>query len=322
MHPRDELVRFDAFEAEIRKLELWLDELGIQPDQGSDVVQQASQAFRALYYSVFAVERPSMSRGQEINEGAALAGLGDLAAKINRARASPHFSTLLPHLKNMVRGAVRMNMKSSVTDDAANKHSELYVGCLALGAGMSVELEDPVASGGGKNPDLLLHGRGRDWSIAVKTAHGSSAPSIFANIKGAVKQIERSERDGLAFVNLKNLVDHEALATASPFPNPGDATFAVSQQIDAITARLRAEIADDDWIELFTGKRARPIVAFMAQITASAYVIPGVPMFVPVKVMRALPFPPAPESADLLVEDDAATLLEALNEELQRNPPS
>jgi hypothetical protein len=45
-------------------------------------------------------------------------------------------------------------------------------------------------------------------------------------------------------------------------------------------------------------------------------------MFVPVKVMRARPFPPGPESADLLVEDDAAALLEALNEELQRNPPS
>ena len=111
MHPRDELVRFDTFEAEIRKLESWLDELGIKPDHGSDIVQQATRAFRALYYSVFADERPTMSRVQEIAEGAALAGLGDLAAKINRARASPHFSTLRPHLENMVRGAVRMNVR-------------------------------------------------------------------------------------------------------------------------------------------------------------------------------------------------------------------
>jgi hypothetical protein len=45
--------------------------------------------------------------------------------------------------------------------------------------------------------------------------------------KKGFEQIERSERHGFVFVNLKNLVDHEALATASPFPNPGSATFAV-----------------------------------------------------------------------------------------------
>jgi hypothetical protein len=54
---------------------------------------------------------------------------------------------------------------------------------------------------------------------------------------------------------------------------------------------LRAEIVDDDWFELFKGKRASPIVAFTAQVTASAYVLPGVPMFVPVKVMRAPALP-------------------------------
>lgn len=323
MHPRDELVTFEAVEAEVQKLESLLAELGIELPPGSDLAQQTRDAFAVLYYSVFAEERPAMAREQEIAAGAALSGLGDLATKINRARASEHFSTLKPHLENMIKGAVRMNVKSPVTDDAANKNSELYVGCLALGAGMGVELEDPVTSGGGKNPDVLLNSGGNDWSIAVKASHGPSAPSIFANIKKAVEQIERSERDGLVFVNLKNVVSHDALAKASPFPNPAAATKAVAQQVDAITARLRAEIVDEDWIELFTGRRAKAIVAFMAQITVSAYV-GGVPMFVPVKVMRGRPFPPAPEDASQLTGADAAawSLLDALNEELQRNPPS
>ena len=43
--------------APIRKLEPWLDELGIEPDEESDVVRQARRAFRALYYSVFAEVR-------------------------------------------------------------------------------------------------------------------------------------------------------------------------------------------------------------------------------------------------------------------------
>src|SRR6202035_6116975 len=97
-----------------------------------------------------------MSKWDQAKAGGALAGLGDLAAKINRAAASSQFDTLKPHLKKMVTGAVRMNDVSSVTDEEANKNSELYVGCLALGAGMSVDLEDPDFSGGGLTPDVLL----------------------------------------------------------------------------------------------------------------------------------------------------------------------
>ena len=83
----------------------------------------------------------------------------------------------------MVKGAVRMNAPSQVTDEAANKNSELYVGCLAIGAGLSIELEDPDKSANGKNPDVLLTFEGSAWSVAVKASHSSSAPTIFGNIK-------------------------------------------------------------------------------------------------------------------------------------------
>lgn len=56
-------------------------------------------------------------------------------------------------------------------------------------------------------------------------------------------------------------------------------------------------------------KKARPLVALMGQITVSADVMPGTPMFVPVKVMRVLCAP-------------AWRLLQRLNHELQRNAGS
>jgi hypothetical protein len=123
-----------------------------------------------------------MKRADEIEHGAALAGLDDLAAKINRARRTPGFIPLRPHLANMVRGSVRMNIKSRVTDAASNKNSELYVGCLALGAGLDIELEDPDKGARGKNPDVLLNFEGPNWSIAVKTSHSSVPQTIFDSI--------------------------------------------------------------------------------------------------------------------------------------------
>ena len=183
MHPRDELVTFEAFEAEIRKLESLLAELGIEPSAGSDIADLTRRGFAVLDDSVVADERPMVTKERAIAEGVVLAGLGDLAAKINRARASAGFEALRPHLANMVKGAVRMNAVSSVTDEAANKNSELYVGCLALGADMAVKLEDPVESGGGKNPDILLKRAARDWSIAVKASHSSTPATIFKNIQ-------------------------------------------------------------------------------------------------------------------------------------------
>jgi hypothetical protein len=69
-------------------------ELGIRVDAGSDIKSQTYDAFAALYYSMFADDRPTMKREDEIVLGSALAGLGDLAAKINRAKSSSGFDRL------------------------------------------------------------------------------------------------------------------------------------------------------------------------------------------------------------------------------------
>lgn len=323
MHHRDEIVPFTSFDREINRLTSLLEGMGVPLDPGSDIRAQGYAAFSTLYYSVFNNERPPMNRWEEAEAGRALAGLGDLALKINRAVDSGGFEAIKPHLAKMVTGSIRMNASSAVTDEAANKNSELYVGCLALGSGMAVDLEDPQASAGGVNPDVLLTYGGREWSIAVKASHSSKGPTIFGNIQKAVSQIERSGRTGVVFINVKNILEHEAMAGGT-FRTTSEATSAVGAAVDAVVQEVRSAIVDQDWHDLFAGRRARPLVAFMGQVTVSALVPTIGPMFVPVKVMRVLLAPPAPADVSALtgLDADAWSLLAALNEELQRNPPA
>jgi hypothetical protein len=75
----DKIMSFQELDAEISKLRELLQELGIFIKPGSDIDSQIYAAFATLYYSLFSDERPSMKRANEIESGAALAGLGDLA---------------------------------------------------------------------------------------------------------------------------------------------------------------------------------------------------------------------------------------------------
>jgi hypothetical protein len=133
--------------------------------------------------------------------------------------------------------------------------------------------------------------------------------------------VERSGRTGIVFVNVKNIINHKALAEASPFPSIYAAKAAVEEQIQTIMRNVQASIVPADWEGAFAGKRARPLVAFMGQMTVSGELIPGLPLFVPVKVMQVLPVPPlAPNltpSALTGLDAVAFRLLVKLNDELQ-----
>lgn len=320
MHQLDEKVSFEKFDEEIRKLHELLDELGIVVESESDLKEQTNKAFATLYYSLFSNERPPMSDSDQIKLGAAMAGLGDLAAKINHARTTPGFMKLRPHLTNMIKGSLRMNEKSRERDAVANKNSELYVGCLALGAGLDIELEDPNKGAGGKNPDILLKFEEDDWSIAVKTSHSKTPQTIFDNIRTGASQVERSNRTGVVFFNVKNIINHEALAAESPFASIDDATKAATAEVDRIINDVRTSIAKEDWEEVFAGKRACPLIAFMGQMMVAANLEGVGPLFVPVKVMRVLCVPLAAQDSGR--NDMAWRLLQTLNHELQRNSGS
>lgn len=315
-HQNDEIRSYGHFDDEIRQLAKLLTDLGIEVDFDSDLNQQTYSAFRALYYSVYANECPE--DWDRARDAGALAGLGDLAFKINRAVASAGLDALRPHLQSMVEGAVRMNAQSSVLDANANKNCELYVGCLALGAGLAVDLEDPVKSAGGTNPDVLLKFLEKDWSIAVKASQVFKPPTIFGAISGGVGQIERAQRPGVVIVNVKNILDHEKLISAGPYPSPDAAVDAVCAAIDTIKDAVRAEIVDHDWDDLFRGKFARPLIGFLGQVTVPAMLPVVGRVFVPVKTMRILRVCDAVRKLDGRNEE-AWQLLDKLNHELQRN---
>jgi len=156
-------------------------------------------------------------------------------------------------------------------------------------------MDDPDASSGGTNPDVLLTADGHDWAIAVKTVHGVPSQTIFENVTGTARQIERVGRDGLIFVKLKNRIDCTALIPSDAvYGSPSHAVRALSGSVDQIIQKLRTEIVDAGWLEAFSGQKARPIVTFMSQTVVSAMIRVQNPMFVPIKAFRPLPVPPCP----------------------------
>lgn len=321
MHPRDQVVTFAAFDRAVQDMEALLESLGIKAAAGSTIQQQLRGAFTALYHANYTDLRSTATRGDEFRYGAELCGMGDLARKILDADATAGGRSVIePHLRNMVKGSAQMNAPSPSIDAAANKHCELYVAALAMNAGFKVDLEDPDASAGGTNPDVLIDDATGSWSIAVKALHSKSAQSNFDNLAKAASQITASGRKGIIFVNAKNIVDHAGLVAASPFPDVDAAKNAVIAELDAIAQRLRTQIVQTDWDKAFTSSSASRVIALTAQVTVSAD-FPTGPMFVPVKVMKVLYGLPLAEDHAKLTGYDAAAfkVLHRLNEQLQKN---
>lgn len=199
-------------------------------------------------------------------------GFVDLAGKVVRVAAHEDFGELIPHLKMLAKTTVLQNAASPVTDDAGNKVIELYVAALAMTFADEVKLDHPSASKG-DNPDVMLTFRSRRWALALKTLHSRSARTIYDNIKRASDQIEACEaHHGLVVLNVKNLLDYNALwpAPATAFPEAAVISD-YFRQIGGIIAPL-AEITPEDWLAaLGPDRKAVPPVMFIGQAAAFAH---------------------------------------------------
>ena len=198
-------------------------------------------------------------------------GFVDLAGKVVGVAGHKDFGELIPHLKMLAKTTVLQNAASPVTDDAGNKVIELYVADLAMRFADDVKLDHPSASKG-DNPDVMLTYRSKRWALALKTLHSRRPRTIYDNIKKASDQIEACEADhGLVVLNVKNLLDYDALWPASSMPFPETKfTSDYFQQIRAILAPLD-EIPADDWLAaLGPGRKAALPVMFIGQAAASA----------------------------------------------------
>jgi hypothetical protein len=312
------LIPYEAYDDEIEKLRRLFENLGIDIPGDAPIAADAIEAFKFLYYATFAADSGEIT----IQRACKQAGLGDLATKINKASSKTSIAAIRPHLEKMVEGAVRVNDFTVVTDDAANKTTELYVGCLALGRNWSVTLDHPVKSSGGRNPDVVIQRNNNPFSIAVKTIHGYTSKTMFDSIAKAAKQIEASSIAGIAFVDLRNRVQN---ATKGVYGSIEAANATVRNEMVQIAQKLHDEIAEQDWREIFAGAFARPVVAFIAQ-AVTRFQNPGSKeIFVPVRHIVSATYPPVPKIDLILAELDpldreALDLILELNCELQAAP--
>ena len=147
----------------------------------------------------------------------ALGGLHELYKWIWAVKNSNEFDKLKPHLGLLVQAAPRFNsavpMLNPVTgkqDDKTNKFIEAIVGFFAVAHGMDVDLDDPVSSSGGENPDAIFTFQGTRVSVACKTLRSTKPATILQNIESGAKQISRCGCDhGYILLNGMNILEHD-----------------------------------------------------------------------------------------------------------------
>lgn len=159
----------------------------------------------------------------------ALGGLHELYKWVWSVKDNEGFEKLKGHLALLVRAAPRINaftpMLNPVTkkqDDQTNKFIEAIVGFFAVKHGTNVDLDDPVHSSGGNNPDVIFDFKGKTVSIACKTLRSKKPQTVFENIKSATEQIEKAECDiGYILLNSMNILEHD-LVQGKIFTNYGE----------------------------------------------------------------------------------------------------
>ena len=137
------------------------------------------------------------------------AGIHDLSAKICAVwdRLPTKRELITPHLRLLAQtyyvGQNEANPRWDRIDGvprehgAADKVVELYWGCLCLLAGLDVELDDPVESSHGKNPDVIAIASDKTvWSFALKTLskteNAANVPkNLLANINKGIDETNR-----------------------------------------------------------------------------------------------------------------------------------
>jgi hypothetical protein len=137
-------------------------------------------------------------------------GLWTLMNKTIRLKSKNGFEAFHGHFKMLNDGVVWQNEKYVVGDQAADKLFELVFGLAVLDIADEVDVDDPVHSSGGTNPDILAVINGVRWGFACKVLRGESGKALVDNLFKAVDQIEKSKADiGIPVINLANLLPHD-----------------------------------------------------------------------------------------------------------------
>jgi hypothetical protein len=245
---------------------------------------------------------------------ASAAMLADQAAKILAVQEHPDFPKLLAHLNKLTKGAINIGRPPTFHHDASNKFSELYWACLCMAKGDRVEVDDPDASSGGTNPDVIATSGGRRIGYALKTVRSKAPMTLFENLEKAVDQIERADVDiGFPVLNLTPQFElDEVWPLGSCWPNYMSPALLFGEKMRGLLADMRQHVGGGSMNDLFEGKKSVPAcVAFCFAPTSVMHDSLNTPVPTALKIMTLVSL----TDADLETAD--ASEITALNHVMQ-----
>ena len=216
-------------------------------------------------------------------------------------------------------GNIALNVWNPPSDAQANKVFELYMALVVAPLSQDLELDHPVHSSGGKNPDVIAELDGVRWGFSCKVMHTDSTKTFVERVRGGIDQIQRSvaakEIDcGVVVVSLKNLLPHDYFWTmpanseiwnlVMPGPIQPEIVARMFQRFCAgFHKKVIAEFPDgaSGFQNLFKGTKAVPAVLLHLCSTVSAS-LDGKPSFHFMRMFGALHVRPLPPDLQAIFE--------------------
>ena len=139
--------------------------------------------------------------------------LGDILRKLENGARYPGFASLWPHINLLLENCnFAQNTSHSREDTDGDKVFELYTALLLLPLCSALEVDDPVHSAGGTNPDVIATLNDERWAIACKVMHTESPKTFLQTVRKGVEQIGRADADkGVVIVSLKSVIQHDRI---------------------------------------------------------------------------------------------------------------
>lgn len=207
--------------------------------------------------------------GQKIDDvgRSAISGLLELYYWIWSIKDCCEFNKIIPHLKLLVEASPRINEPVSIInpttnkqDDKTNKFFEAILGMFAIKVGSNIDLDDPVASSNGDNPDIMFDFFGKRIAIACKTIRGKSMQTFLDNLNTAAIQISRSKCDiGYLAINPMNILEHKEIQ-GKIFDNPYDIVGLLANDLVKIYSNARI-VGQEQLLQIIKNNpKCRPII--------------------------------------------------------------
>ncbi|ABE62191.1 hypothetical protein Nham_1367 [Nitrobacter hamburgensis X14] len=212
----------------------------------------------------------------------------DLAAKVLQVKDHPRFRDLLPHLEILAKGAIHLTEPPPAYPDGYNKLIEVYWACLALSAGLTIDLDHPTDSTG-RNPDVITSASTRPsrHGYAFKTIRSPYAQSILTHLEKGVDQIQRSNcSESIVALHLTpRLQSADIWPAGGSFLHWGQPAIAVASACHAMLTEVVTDNGMAKIDDIFRGTKVAGVVLCLGFCpTVAINPLTGRPTMMPLKV--------------------------------------